>query len=68
MGEPCPDTINLPPTQFQVLRWQDVRAIEDALKQIGAFGELHLIVERGRLGYVRIVQSEPIGGFTLPTR
>jgi len=66
MRERSTESISVPPTQFQVLRLPDVCAIEDALKQIGAFGELHLIVEQGRLSYVRIVQSEPIGGYVPP--
>ena len=53
------------PTQFGFLRLQDVLAIEDALQQIGAFGEIHLIVEQGRLGYIRTLKSEPLGGTTL---
>jgi len=68
MAEPDTDSTVIHSTQFQFLRLQDVRAIEDALKQIGAFGELHLVVEQGRLGYVRILQSEPLGGSTLFTR
>ncbi|MBI5648826.1 MAG: hypothetical protein HZC40_00005 [Chloroflexi bacterium] len=54
------DPVIVLPIQFQCLRAQDVPMIEDALKQVGACGEVHLIVEQGRLGYVRTLQSESL--------
>ena len=54
------------PIQFQCLRAQDVPIIEAALKQIGACGQVHLIVEQGRLGSIRMLQSEPVPRAVLP--
>lgn len=61
-------TLSNSPTQFGFLRLQDVLAIEDALQQIGAFGEIHLIVEQGRLVFIRTLKSEPFGGSTLRSK
>lgn len=37
-----------------------VAAIERALCKVGAFGEVHLIVERGHLRFIRTIRSEAI--------
>lgn len=43
-----------------VLRARQIAAIEAALRKIGPYGEVHLIVERGRIRFVRTIKSEPI--------
>ena len=45
---------------FKALQLCDIEAIDQALKKIGLFGEVHLVVENGRVRYVRTVCSEPI--------
>ena len=40
----------------------EIKKIEEALKKVGAFGEVHLVVEKGRLRFVRTLKSEPIDG------
>jgi hypothetical protein len=45
------------------LRSQDIAAIEQALKKVGAFGEVHLVIERGRLRFVRTLKSETVDAF-----
>jgi hypothetical protein len=57
-GASVPPTIQPAPTRF--LRPREIAFIEDALRQVGAFGEVHLIVERGRLRFVRTLKSEAI--------
>ncbi len=48
---------------FGMLRDSDVSAIELALEQVGPFGEVHLVVENGRLRFIRTVRSESVVGF-----
>ena len=43
-----------------VLQACDIAAIDQALKEIGPFGEVHLVVEKGHLRFIRTVRSEPI--------
>ena len=45
---------------FKTLQRCDIEAIDQALKEIGLFGEVHLVVESGRLRFIRTVRSEPI--------
>jgi hypothetical protein len=40
----------------------DIGLIEEALIKVGAFGEIHLVVERGRLRFIRTVKSESLNG------
>ncbi|MBI3914320.1 MAG: hypothetical protein HY327_09080 [Chloroflexi bacterium] len=40
----------------------EIKKIEEALKKVGAFGEVHLVVEKGRVRFVRTLKSEPIDG------
>ena len=42
------------------LRARQIAAIEEALKKVGPFGEVHLVVERGRIRFVRTIRSEPM--------
>lgn len=35
----------------------NVRMIEDAISEVGEFGEIHLIVEKGRLRFVIVQKS-----------
>lgn len=42
------------------LRARQIAVIEDALKKVGPYGEVHLIVERGRIRFVRTIRSEPM--------
>jgi hypothetical protein len=37
-----------------------IAAIEHALEKVGPFGEVHLIVERGHLRFIRTIRSEAI--------
>jgi hypothetical protein len=56
---PDPEEIgSLPERKF--LRPNVVTAIEDALNKVGAFGEVHLIIERGHLRFIRTIRSEAI--------
>lgn len=43
------------------LQSTDISAIEKALKGLGAFGEIHLVVEKGRIRFIRTVRSEALG-------
>jgi hypothetical protein len=43
-----------------LLRPSDIEFIEKALRQVAPFGEVHLVVERGRIRFVRTIKSEPI--------
>ncbi len=47
-------------TKSKFLRPGVIAAIEHALDKVGAFGEVHLIVERGHLRFIRTIKSEAI--------
>jgi hypothetical protein len=38
--------------RLKYLKARDVHMIDDALAQVGEFGEVHLVVERGRLRFL----------------
>lgn len=46
--------------RLSLLQPRDVLLIEEALKKVAPFGEVHLVVERGRLRFVRTIKSEAI--------
>ncbi len=50
------------PPLLKILKPFDVSAIDEALGQIGLYGEVHLVVENGRLRFIRTVRSEAVGG------
>jgi hypothetical protein len=52
----CPET---QATQ-RFLTPQVVRRLEDALSRVGAFGEVRLVVLKGRLRFVETVRSESL--------
>jgi hypothetical protein len=39
-----------------------IRQIDEALQKVGAFGEVRLVVIKGRLRFIQIVRSEAIDG------
>lgn len=47
---------------LRILRPRDVVAIDHALDEVGSFGEVHLVIEKGRLRYIRTVKSEALIG------
>lgn len=48
------------PVSKTLLTAHSIAVIEAALRKVGAFGEVHLIVERGHLRFVRTLKSEAI--------
>ena len=44
----------------KVLQPADFSKIARALEQVGLYGEVHLVVEKGRLRYIRTVHSEAV--------
>ncbi len=42
---------------LKVLTWAQIRRIDDLLHQLGPFGELRLIKKKGRLRFVKTVES-----------
>ncbi|MCL5951019.1 MAG: hypothetical protein M1132_04725 [Chloroflexi bacterium] len=52
-------------SSLKVLELRDVVAIDQALDKIGPYGEVHLVVEKGRLRFIRTVRSEAV---TRPVR
>ncbi len=47
---------------FKFLKPHVISVIEEALNGIGDFGEVHLVVEHGRLRFVRTLRSEALDG------
>lgn len=50
------------PPPLKILKPFDLAAIDQALGQIGLYGEVHLVVENGRLRFIRTVRSEAVMG------
>ena len=48
-------------TELWMLNSSDIAAIDRALRHIGLYGEVQLVVENRRLRYIRTVKSEPLG-------
>lgn len=48
------------PSLFRHLKLSQVRQIDNMLDEIGDFGELRLIVEKGNLKYVEVVKSRKL--------
>ena len=48
------------PTELKFLRPDVIAIIEDALTKVGPFGEVHLIIERGHLRFIRTIKSESV--------
>ena len=47
--------------QLQFLTPQLVRRLEAALSSVGAFGEVRLVVLKGRVRFIEIMRSEALG-------
>ena len=39
-----------------------IAGLEESLSQVGTYGEVHLVVEKGNLCFVRTVRSEAVTG------
>ncbi len=55
--------LNLMTFELKFLRPAIIAMIEEALNQVGTFGEVHLVVEKGRLRYIRTIKSESLDRF-----
>ncbi len=42
------------------LKPHQISQIDDALKEVGAFGEVRLVVVKGRLRFIQIMRSESV--------
>jgi hypothetical protein len=47
-------------SELKFLRPHIIAVIEEALNQVGPFGEVQLVVEKGRLRYIRTIKSESL--------
>jgi hypothetical protein len=58
-GEAPPAPVKVPLSHLTLhsLTPRQVQMIDDALQQVGDFGEVRLVVQRGRLRFVEIVRS-----------
>ena len=45
---------------LSVLKFEHIRQIDDALAELGPFGEVRIIKERGKLRFIQKVESESI--------
>jgi hypothetical protein len=43
-----------------VLKFEHIRQIDDALAELGPFGEVRIIKQRGKLRFIQKVESESI--------
>lgn len=51
---------------LKVLQSDDITLIEAAINKIGSSGEVHLLIERGRLRYIRTLKREPMSELPPP--
>jgi len=42
------------------LRQRELAIIESEIKKVGAFGEVHLVIERGRIRFIRTITSQAV--------
>lgn len=56
------DLRNLPPGALNAkfLKPDVIVVIERALNNVGPFGEVQLVIEKGNLRYIRTIKSEPV--------
>ena len=45
---------------LSVLKFEHIRKIDDALAELGPFGEVRIIKQRGKLRFIQKVESESI--------
>ncbi len=45
---------------LSVLKFEHIRQIDDALAELGPFGEVRIIKQRGKLRFIQKVESENI--------
>lgn len=51
---------------LKVLQSDDITLIEAAINKIGSSGEVHLLIERGRLRYIRTLKRESMSELPPP--
>ena len=54
---PGPNTISLNPSQLKNLSIRQLEMIDQAIETVGDFGEVRLIIEKGRLRFLVTQQS-----------
>lgn len=47
---------------LEVLNPSLLEQVENALKRVGAFGEVRLVVVKGRLRFIQVLQSQALDG------
>jgi hypothetical protein len=52
----CPSV----PIESKLMRPEVLAAIEEAFRKVGPFGEVHLIIEHGRVRFIRTIKSEAL--------
>lgn len=55
-----PPNVQIAISELKFLRPHIIAVIEEALNQVGPFGEVQLVVEKGRLRYIRTIKSESL--------
>ena len=55
------DTAPQLPALLSVLTAEQICRVDDALARVGAYGEVRLVVQRGRLRFIQILRSEDVG-------
>ena len=60
MQQKSADTRNIFTREPIRLEPREIALIEAAIAKIGAFGEVHLVIERGRFRFVRTIKSEAV--------
>lgn len=57
ISDPANSKVPLNAAHPKMLQASQITLIEQALQQIGEFGEVHLVVEKGRLRFIELVKS-----------
>ncbi len=65
--EPADASADFSLADLKVLRRRDIKAIDEALRKVGPFGEVRLVIAEGRLRYVRTLRSEALDNQNPPS-
>lgn len=57
-----PSDPQVPPASIesQIVRPEVLAAIEEALRKVSPFGEVHLVIEHGHIRFIRTIKSEAV--------
>lgn len=58
--KPSDPQVSPMPIEAKLISPEVIAAIEEALKKVSPFGEVHLIIEHGHIRFIRTIKSEAV--------